>query len=184
MSRPVIAMAGRRVDAAGAHPSRFPYENVPAVGDRIKAFLVRTSAQALVSSAACGADLLALEAAGELGLRRVIVLPFAAARFRVESVTDRPGGEERWGKSFDRVLAEVPAADVVVLKDAGDGTEASTKATEAIIDTALRLANELDTEAAGVMVWDGKPRGADDLTVQFAASARARGMRVEEVMTL
>ena len=184
MIGPVVALAGRRVDAAGAQPTRFPFENAPTVGERIKAVLVRTSARALVSSAACGADLLALEAAGDLGLRRVVVLPFAADRFRVESVTDRPGGEERWGRSFDRVLAALPPADVVVLNDAGQGTEAFTAANQGIIDNALRLASELGTVAAGVIVWDGKSRGTDDLTAQFAAGARDRGMSVEELLTL
>jgi hypothetical protein len=180
----VIALAGRRVDADEAPARRFPLANAPVVGERIKALLVRHHAQAIVSSAACGADLLALEAAGALGLRRVVVLPFPADRFRVESVTDRPGGEARWGKSFDRVLSEVPAADVVVLEGAGDGTEAFTKANEAIIDNAVRLAKDLDAEAAGVIVWDGAPRGDDDLTARFAARARDRGIVVEELSTL
>ena len=184
MIGPVVALAGRRVDAAGAQPTRFPFENAPTVGERIKAFLVRKSARALVSSAACGADLLALEAAGDLGLRRVIVLPFAADRFRVESVTDRPGGEERWGRSFDRVLAALPAVDVVVLANEREGTEAFAAANQGIIDNALRLANESDTVAAGVIVWDGKPRGSDDLTAQFAAAARDRGLSVEELLTV
>lgn len=180
----VIALAGRRIDAVGAQPSRFPLENASAVGERIAAFLVRHRAQALVSAAACGADLLALEAAGALGLRRVVVLPFAADRFRVESVIDRPGGEGRWGSAFDRVLSELPAADLLVLGNAGHGTEAFAKANEGIIDNALRLATELNTEAIAVIVWDGKPRADDDVTAQFAASARDHGMAVEELTTL
>lgn len=184
MTGTTIALAGRRIDAAGAQPSRFPLENAPVVRERIEALLVRHRAQALVSSAACGADLLALEAAGALRLRRVVVLPFSADRFRVESVTDRPGGEERWGKAFDQVLLEVAASDVIVLDDARHGTEAFAKANEGIIDNALRLAAELGTEAVAVIVWNGKPRGNGDLTAQFAATARARGMAVEELTTL
>lgn len=180
----VIALAGRRIDPIDAQPSRFPFENAPAVGERIEAFLVRHRAQALVSAAACGADLLALEAAGALGLRRVVVLPFAADRFRVESVIDRPGGEARWGSAFDRVLSELPAADLLVLGSAGHGTEAFVKANEGIIDNALRLARELNAEAIAVIAWDGKPRGDDDVTAQFAASARDHGMAVEELATL
>ena len=45
----------------------------------------------LVCSAACGADLIALQAAGRVSLRRRIVLPFEPSRFRDSSVVDRPG---------------------------------------------------------------------------------------------
>ena len=48
----------------------------------------------LIRSAACGADLLALDIAGEFGVERHVVLPFAVQAFRASSVTDRPG---EWG---------------------------------------------------------------------------------------
>ena len=59
-----IALAGRRVDAADASEPRFPLASVPLVRDRLHAFFTERPAAALVSSAACGADLVALEVAG------------------------------------------------------------------------------------------------------------------------
>ena len=67
-------------------------------------------AAVLVCSVACGADLVALEAAERLGRRRRIVLPFAAERFRMTSVTDRPGD---WGPMFDRMIAAADATDAL-----------------------------------------------------------------------
>jgi hypothetical protein len=63
----VIALAGRRIDAPGADPPRFPLERVSAVRRRLADLLVQEQATALVCSAACGADLAALEAAEQLG---------------------------------------------------------------------------------------------------------------------
>ena len=78
----VIALAGRRIDAKGAETPRFPEANMPRVAAEIRATLLRNKAQAVVSAAACGTDLIALEAAKALGLRRRVVLPFSRARFR------------------------------------------------------------------------------------------------------
>ena len=58
---------------------------------RIRALLNASAATILVSSAACGADLIALSEARELGLGLRIILPFARDKFRISSVADRPG---------------------------------------------------------------------------------------------
>src|ERR1019366_7008755 len=100
----IIALAGRRVDSADAKESRFPLRNVGIVRTRARAALKEIGATALVSSAACGADLIALSEAGKLGLRRRVVLPFERSRFRDTSVTDRPGD---WGPLYDQVLDAV-----------------------------------------------------------------------------
>ena len=61
----VIALAGRRTDAPDAANVRFPPANVDIVKERIRRHLERLTARTLVCSAACGADLVALDAAGE-----------------------------------------------------------------------------------------------------------------------
>ena len=177
----VVALAGRRVDPDDADVERFPLRRVPAVRDRIAALLRGREARAVVSSGACGADLIAQGVAAELGLRGRIVLPFEAARFRDTSVTDRPG---EWGAEFDRLVARAQAAgDLVVLPGAGEGTAAYAAANAAILDEAERLADSLGLAPRAVIVWDGAPRGPGDLTAGFAAAARARGWEVAEVGT-
>jgi hypothetical protein len=114
-----IALAGRRIDPPDAETPRFPLANAPLVRDRLRAFFVERGADTLVCSAACGADLVALEAAESLGMRYRIVLPFDPAKFRDTSVTDRPGA---WGPLYDRVVeAARRAGDLVVLEGAGEG---------------------------------------------------------------
>src|SRR5262244_1087768 len=79
----IIALDGRRIDALDATRPRFPQQNVEIVRRRIRALLESENASILVSSAACGADLLALCEAASLGLRSRIVLPFDRETFRV-----------------------------------------------------------------------------------------------------
>jgi len=177
----VIALAGRRVDAATAEVARFPLPNVGIVERRLGELLEREGATALVSSAACGADLVALALAGRRGVRRRIILPFDRDRFRTTSVIDRPGD---WGPVYDRVVTEIEAAgDVVTLDGHGDDMEAYLAANETILYEAAALAQGASGPAIAVLVWEGAPRGNDDVTAAFGTRARERGWRVEQVLT-
>ncbi len=111
----VVALAGRRIDLPDAQVPRFPLENVQEVGRRISEVFYKMHAVALVCSAACGADLVALEQAKQLGLRRRIVLPFGPEQFRETSVVDRPGG---WGPVYDQQVAATAAAGDLLVLDA------------------------------------------------------------------
>ncbi len=133
----VIALAGRRIDGPDTDPPRFPLDHVPLVRRRIADLLSEEHTEALVCSAACGADLIALEEAERLGLRRRIVLPFPPNRFRETSVTDRPGN---WGPLFDRLVAAAESdGDLVTLSSTGDDDAAYAAANEVIIKEAEAL---------------------------------------------
>jgi hypothetical protein len=177
----VVALAGRRIDAADAIERRFPAKHVPVVRSRLRELLIDIGARALVTSAACGADLIALEVAGELKLRRRVILPFEASRFRDTSVTDRPG---RWGEAFDRVIEEAGAAGDVVIVGSSSAAAAYEAANHAVFDEAGTLGAQLGSSAAAVVVWNGQSRGPDDFTAQFRDQAERRGLRVYEVSTL
>lgn len=177
----VAALAGRRPDAPDAETPRFPLANADAVRAGLAAVLRESGARTLVASAACGADLLGLQAAAELGMRRVVVLPFDADRFRASSVVDRPGD---WGDAYDAVIADVRArGDLEVLQNAGDDDAAYAEVTAALVERAAALAGD-PARALAVIAWEGAPRGPDDQTGAFRDQARARGMPVAEVNTL
>ena len=178
----VIALAGRRVDASDAAQKRFPAEQAELVKRRIHEFLQSHDARALVCAAACGADILALEAAGELGLRRRVVLPFDKATFRASSVTDRDGD---WGERYDRIIAEVESqGDLVEFAHDKDDVQTYRTGNLEILDQAQWLAREFKSDVAALVVWDGESRGADDVTGHFKQEAEARGIGVAEVTTL
>jgi hypothetical protein len=178
----VIALAGRRIDAANSLKPRFPLANVALVRARIHQLFEGQGACGLVSSGACGADLLALAEGGERGIQRRVVLPFPRDLFRETSVTDRPGD---WGTLYDRVLDEVRAhGAIIVLDGVRDRAEAFAAANRTILDEAAVMAAEMRVAAVAALVWDGSPRGQDDLTKAFGDEARLRSLQVFEVMTL
>src|SRR5215471_9178017 len=167
----VIALAGRRVDAAKAEKPRFPAEKLGVVKERIRDLLKRRKATALVCSGACGADLLALQAAGDIGIRRIVILPYAADIFRRTSVVDRPGD---WGDSYDQIIDQVQKEKNLVVLGYAEGDSAAYSATNhAILDHATKTAREANLPIAAVVVWDGKSRGQDDFTEQFQNEARS-----------
>jgi hypothetical protein len=177
----IIALAGRRVDVPDAEKDRFPLKNVESVRTRVRSLLKETGATAVVSSAACGADLIALSEAGQLGLRRRVILPFERKRFRETSVTDRPGN---WGPMYDQIIDAVEAAgDLVVLQSLSDN-EAYSATNHAILEEAVALAKAVHQPAIAVLIWDGVSRGDHDLTEEFGAEAGRRGQAVREVRTV
>ena len=152
------------------------------VSDRIRQTLADLRAGALVCSAACGADLLALDAARALGLRRRVVLPFDARRFRETSVADRPG---EWTAMFDGMLRELlPAGDVETMEGSvtdGDGYAA---ANIRILDVAESLAAADHAEPVAVVVWDRAAAGDwYTVTERFVDEARRRALRIVEIST-
>jgi len=179
----IIALAGRRVDAPDAKSVRFPStpENLETVRKRILDLLQAKGASALVSSAACGADLLALSAAGTLGLRRIVMLPFERAKFRETSVTDRPGD---WASLYDTILDEVQKAGDLQVLDLTSDEEAYAETNHLIVDEAISLGQKLRVPVNAALVWDGNSRGKGDLTEDFGGYARSRKIDVIEVMTV
>ncbi len=178
----VVALAGRRPDPPNAEKPRFPVANAPHVQQRIRQVLIDRKAELLVCSAACGADLLALECAGELGLRRRVILPFERNRFRAVSVVDRPGD---WGARFERVLDEVEArGDLVVLNYSSDDPKAYHATNRRLLQEGRNLARETGRRLLVVVVWDGTTRRDADVTADFRREARRLGLPVSEVKTI
>ncbi|MGA9671378.1 MAG: hypothetical protein WBQ94_19355 [Terracidiphilus sp.] len=178
----IVALAGRRVDPKDQdHPRFSPApKSVELVKWRIRDKLLNLQASVLVSSAACGADLLALAEAGGLGLRRRVILPFDRDRFRSTSVTDRPGN---WGPLYDAVLDEVQAVGDLVIAPVAPADKAYLETNHIIIEEALSLASMLRQKGVAIRVWEGKTRGEGDLTEEFGEYAQMKGLEVFDVMT-
>ncbi len=178
----ILALAGRRIDPPDASVTRFPLENIAAVRERIATLMTATQASKLVCSAACGADLLALEAARELAVDCYIVLPFSKQRFRITSVVDRPG---EWGPLFDRAIGRAEAAGNLLTLDLPEANDASfLAANRAILVRARAIARSAARPLEAVLVWDGQPRDAQDITAAFGEEAKTLGMPLHEVSTL
>lgn len=179
----IAALAGRRIDGPGSKPERFPLRNVDKVRGQLRVRFTAKDIQALVCSAACGADLIALDIARELGIRFRIILPFEPEEFRSRSVIDRPG---QWGPIFDAVVqAAVGDNEIVVLDSAEAEANPFEAATRKIIEEAEKLASAFDREKPiAIAVWDGIEKNEDDQTAEFINLAGSRGMHVIEIPTL
>ena len=95
----IVALVGRRIDAESTSIPRFPFDSIARVREEIRAFFTNQLVKAVVGSGACGADLLAFDIAGQLGIPRYMLLPFAKEDFRKvklsPSVTKRTGLQNR-----------------------------------------------------------------------------------------
>src|SRR5271170_20611 len=185
----IAALAGRRIDAEDSPATRFPLENAPAVAHRIRSCLQSLPISTLVCSAARGADLLALDAAGELGVRRCAVLPSNAASFRASSVVDGLTGERQdgyeWGAIFNRIHEAVQAqGDLLICANENAGHDSYLAANLVILDQATRLAALTGEDLLAIVVWDLASRGPNDVTAAFRDEAVKRGIRIEEISTL
>jgi class 3 adenylate cyclase/tetratricopeptide (TPR) repeat protein len=98
----VMAFVGHMIDAPGRTEPRFPAELASAVRAALRERLARLHQPIVYTSAACGADLIFIEAAQEIGAEVNVVLPFEREDFVRTSVI--VGGDE-WLGRFDAALA-------------------------------------------------------------------------------
>ncbi|OUS19523.1 hypothetical protein A9Q95_14735 [Rhodobacterales bacterium 59_46_T64] len=133
----------------------------------------------LVSSAACGADILALEVCEELGIETTIVLPFVTQEFRRISVTDRGGN---WGSRFDQLIESNRAHGALI--ELGLPTDTTDAFEQANIEIVLRASQISAAEHLAVIVWEGAKKGTSDATKDVKDRAVSKGFRVVEINTL
>jgi class 3 adenylate cyclase len=98
----VIAFAGHLIDDRNREQPRFPACLVPQVREALDRQFATLHQPVVFTSAACGADLLFVEAALAAGAEVNVVLPFARDDFVRSSVA--LGGDE-WIERFDAALA-------------------------------------------------------------------------------
>lgn len=182
----VVALAGRRIDAAGVQPARFPPANVELVAERISASFRLVGAVSLMCAAAYGADLVALDVAAKQEMRRRIVLPFEASRLFVKtSVRDRPGD---WSGAFWQHVGDTEReGDLVVLQTSGDNAHDYRSAIARISAEAQALAiafAPVKPALHAFAVWDGTPRPGTDMTVAFLEQATLRHFYIVTIPSL
>lgn len=177
MKSSVVALAGRRIDALDDDYQAFPLDEVERVSAEIAAYLKRVAPAALVSAAACGADLIALRAAKLLGIRRMVIIPYDRDLFRKTSVQDRPG---HWD-DYDQILDEVANEAGVEKLGFGEPSKAAFRAVNmAIFDRASAFGYPV----RACVVWDGAVQEGTDYTAEFREFAQDFGIPVDEVYTL
>jgi len=190
----ILACAGRRIDAINASAVRFPLEESDRVGREVETVLRTRRVTLVVSSAACGADLIVLHVAHRLGIRTLVVLPFSPELFRRYSVMDRPSSAAwDWGKLYDQVIETVrEAGDLKILEGTPEGHLGYQAVNRVLVAEAIAFGKQESKRGSGIgpaqvkalIIWDGEPRGPKDLTMHFAEEAGVHGLPVLEIFTL
>lgn len=176
----IITFAGRRIDADNSERPVFPLALTSAVKAKIIQALRDTDAKHVISSGACGTDLLAMQAAETLQISKTMVLPFKTETFKVTSVIDRPGD---WGFIFDNLVKELRQSGQLIELDLDkNDPEVYTKTNLHILDEAEKLAaRDPQDSVTAIIVWEGKPKSSGDTTHHFMLEAQKRNFVVREI---
>lgn len=178
ISPAVAVLAGRRIDPADVKEPRFPLAESENVARKLLRHFRKEQIKRLTCSAACGADILALEVAEKLAIPATLVIPFSSNIFRSVSVTDRPG---EWGDRFDRLVSAARLrGDLVELGLDVNDKNAFTATNELIVQSA----NTLGVRRLAFVVWEGQTRGQTDATADFLSRALSLGFERRTVLTM
>jgi hypothetical protein len=167
----VTAFAGHMIDAPDRSRLRFPAALEPAVAAAIRDRLARMHRPIVYTSAACGADLIAIEVALGLGAEVNVLLPFNRDDFvRTSVAVGGPGWTQRFDIALSRATRVIAATDESHL---GDDVlfEHAALLVEGL--TALRAA-QLETEPSLLCVLDASEDGRIGGTQRSYERWRAR----------
>jgi len=155
----VVVFSGHRIDAPDRQTPRFPAELESRVYEAIRDRLIKLDARLGYASAACGSDILFLEALAELGGELHIVLPYEREQFIKESVDIIPDGN--WRQRFDRLMERATETIVPHHYNLGAQCNAIYEYTNRVLYGLAKMRSEhLDTQLLPLAVWNGKPGGA------------------------
>ncbi len=173
----VVVFAGHMIDQPGRLKPRFPNYLAPQVYQKIADTLERLDARIGLASAACGSDILFLEAMlkreGEIN----IILPFIKEEFIKSSVTLIPGTD--WGPRFEAVLEQATQV-IVASENRASGNAMVYEYANLLLDgLAILRAKMLDTELIPLVVWDGGVGDGPGGTSSLIQHWRSHGLEPE-----
>jgi class 3 adenylate cyclase len=174
----VVLFSGHMIDRPDRETPRFPPRLAPAVYAALRDWLLNHRGLIGFSSAACGADILFLEALEELGGEAHIVLPYQPEEFLADSVEISVSGD--WRGRFERLMS---SARVVVASSSRPlhGGVAYDYANHLIHGLGLVRANELETELLALAVWDAQEGDGAGGTASAVRNWQQHGVAVHHV---
>ena len=149
---PVVVFAGHMIDRPDRPSPRFPAEKEQAVAERIREQIEQTKPAFGFSSAACGSDILFLEAMLKYGAEVSVVLPYDAEQFIADSVDIVPGSN--WRRRFTDVISQAARVITASSDRLEIGGVSYEFCNQLILGLATIRARQLDTELMPMAVWD------------------------------
>ncbi len=175
----VAVFAGHMIDAPGRPTPRFPPRLEKAVVDEIRIRLEQDDCRIGFSSAACGSDILFLEALRMLGGETHVVLPCDPEYFRRTSVDIVPGSD--WNARYTRALDQATEVLNVSAQNTITSDVLYEYANLLLYGLAAIRAEQLDTRLVPLVVWDGSPAGGPGGTAGNVERWRSLGHEVKTV---
>jgi class 3 adenylate cyclase len=177
---PVLMYTGHMIDQPARAAPRFPIELEAAMAAAVRKKFAILRPLAAYGSAACGSDILCLEAMREIGGETHIVLPFPAEEFHRVSVDFAPGG---WGERFERALTT--ADSVTVTSDhRARGSAATFEYANLVLTGMARLrAQALHTHLLGFAIWDGRPSAGRAGAAELVRIWQSQNVALEQIRT-
>jgi class 3 adenylate cyclase len=175
---PIVMYTGHMIDHRSRRVPRFPIAQEGAVAAQIRQRLATLRPMASYGSAACGSDLLCLEAMREIGGETHIVLPFPIEEFHRISVDFAPGD---WSARFERAIG---AADSVTITSdhRARGSIAPFQYANFVLSGMARLrARVLQTELHGLAIWDGKATTVGAGAASLVQVWQSQNLQIEQV---
>ncbi len=151
----VVVFCGHMIDRLDRPQPRFPPELEPKVYAAICDRLQQLDARLGYASAACGADILFLEALQSLKGELHIVLPYAREEFIQDSVRIRPDG--KWEKRFEQVMNNATEIIITSKRKLEYSPVVYEYASRFLHGLAKIRAEQLGTDLIPLTVWNGEP---------------------------
>jgi class 3 adenylate cyclase/tetratricopeptide (TPR) repeat protein len=151
----VVVFSGHAIDQPSRLTPRFPPQMeskvYQAIRDRLQTLDVRLG----YASAACGSDILFLEAILELNGEAHIVLPYDREQFIKDAVDIIP--DSNWVERFERVTQNATKVIVASNRQQQEGDILYEYTNRLLHGLAKMRAEQLETELVPLAVWNGKP---------------------------
>jgi class 3 adenylate cyclase len=174
----VVVFAGHMIDRPDRRDRRFPKEIEIAVAKEIRSKIDKLKPGFGFSSAACGSDILFLEAMLDYGAEISVVLPYNEQEFVRDSVEIGPDAK-RWRARFDNVIsksARVITASNQRLEIGGVSYEFCN---ELLLGLAAIRCRQLDSTLVPLAVWNKKPGDGPGGAASVVESWRSLGYKPE-----
>lgn len=173
---PVLIFMGHMIDMPDAVQARFPADAVDSVAAAIAATIDRDNTSAAFGSAACGSDLIFIEALQEKGIEVNVVLPFSKNDF-VESSVGFAGAE--WIERFDKAMESVDSVTFLTNEKYLDDDHMFTYCNNLIAGKAFIRSQQLLTDVYAVGVVDKTSKQVTGGTTDFLERLRKSSKVIE-----
>ena len=176
---PVIVFAGHMIDRPDRTSPRFPPELESTVAKAIRDKIDELKPGFGFAPAACGADIIFLEAMLDAGAEISVVMPYDKEEFVRDSVDYLPGSN--WRPRFERVLERATQCVVASTQKLELGGVSFEFANELLLGLATIHARRLEAALIPVAVWDGISGDGPGGTSSAVENWRTRGYEPEIV---